>query len=41
MNSFIGWIGEKKLLRKEIVKRFPEKFNRYIEVLGGVTWVLF
>ena len=41
MNSFIGWIGGKKLLRKEIVKRFPEKFNRYIEVFGGAAWVLF
>lgn len=35
MNSFIVWIGGKKLLRKEIVKRFPEKFNRYIDVFGG------
>jgi DNA adenine methylase len=41
MNSFIGWIGGKKLLRKEIVKRFPEQFNRYIEVFGGAAWVLF
>ncbi|RMD04892.1 DNA adenine methylase [Clostridium autoethanogenum] len=41
MNSFIGWIGGKKLLRKEIVKRFPEKFDRYIEVFGGAAWVLF
>jgi DNA adenine methylase len=37
MNSFIGWIGGKKLLRKEIVKRFPESFNRYIEVFGGAA----
>lgn len=41
MNSFIGWIGGKKLLRKEITKRFPESFNRYIEVFGGAAWVLF
>ena len=41
MNSFIGWIGGKKLLRKEIVKRFSEKFNRYIEVFGGAAWALF
>lgn len=41
MNSFIGWIGGKKLLRKEITKRFPEHFNRYIEVFGGAAWVLF
>jgi DNA adenine methylase len=41
MNSFIGWIGGKKLLRKEIVSRFPEKIDRYIEVFGGAAWVLF
>ena len=41
MNSFIGWIGGKKLLRKEIVNRFPENFGRYIEVFGGAGWVLF
>ncbi len=41
MNSFIGWIGGKKLLRKEIVNRFPDEFDRYIEVFGGAGWVLF
>lgn len=41
MNSFIGWIGGKKLLRKEIIKRFPEGIDRYIEVFGGAGWVLF
>jgi DNA adenine methylase len=41
MNSFIGWIGGKKLLRNEILKRFPEKMGRYIEVCGGAAWVLF
>jgi DNA adenine methylase len=41
MNSFISWIGGKKLLKKEIINRFPEKFNRYIEVFGGAGWVLF
>jgi DNA adenine methylase len=41
MDSFIGWIGGKKLLRNEIVKRFPEKIDRYIEVCGGAAWVLF
>lgn len=42
MNSFIAWIGGKKLLRKEIIKRFPEEgFSRYIEVFGGAGWVLF
>jgi DNA adenine methylase len=41
MNSFIGWIGGKKLLREEVIKRFPEKMGRYIEVFGGAAWVLF
>lgn len=42
MNSFISWIGGKKLLRKEIINRFPEeKIERYIEVFGGAAWVLF
>ena len=41
MDSFIAWVGGKKLLRKEIVNRFPEKFNRYVEVFGGAAWVLF
>lgn len=42
MNSFIGWIGGKSLLRKEIVSQFPqEKIERYIEVFGGAAWVLF
>lgn len=41
MNSFIGWIGGKKLLRKEIIARFPEDYGRYIEVFGGAGWVLF
>lgn len=42
MNSFIPWIGGKKLLRKEIINRFPETApTRYIEVFGGAGWVLF
>lgn len=42
MNSFIAWIGGKKLLRKAIIERFPEEgFDRYIEVFGGAGWVLF
>ena len=41
MNSFIGWIGGKKLLRKEIIARFPEEYGRYVEVFGGAGWVLF
>lgn len=40
MNSFIGWIGGKNYLKKEIVSRFPKEFNRYIEVFGGAAWVL-
>lgn len=41
MNSFIGWVGGKRLLRKEIVDRFPDNIDRYIEVFGGAGWVLF
>lgn len=41
MNSFLAWIGGKKLLRKEIIQRFPSDFDRYIEVFGGAAWVLF
>ena len=42
MDSFISWIGGKKLLRKEICASFPQdEFDRYIEVFGGAGWVLF
>ncbi len=41
MNSFIGWVGGKKLLRKHICKRFPTEIDKYIEVFGGAGWVLF
>lgn len=43
MNSFITWIGGKKLLRKNILEQFPDSttYNRYIEVFGGAAWVLF
>lgn len=43
MNSFIAWIGGKKLLRKYIIEQFPDNQNldRYIEVFGGAGWVLF
>ena len=41
MDSFIPWVGGKKLLRKEIVKRFPDYFEKYVEVFGGAAWVLF
>lgn len=42
MDSFISWIGGKKLLRKEIHNRFPkERLKKYVEVFGGAAWVLF
>lgn len=43
MNSFISWIGGKKLLRNKIIEQFPRSgsFDRYIEVFGGAGWVLF
>lgn len=42
MNSFIPWIGGKKLLRKQIISMFPVDVpERYIEVFGGAGWVLF
>jgi len=40
MDSFIGWIGGKKLLRDQIIMRFPENIGRYIEVFGGAAWVM-
>lgn len=41
MQSFISWIGGKKLLKKKIIEQFPEYYDRYIEVFGGAGWVLF
>lgn len=41
MNSFISWIGGKKLLRKEIIQQFPDEYERYVEVFGGAGWILF
>ncbi len=43
MNSFISWVGGKKLLRDKILAEFPEEksFGRYIEVFGGAGWILF
>lgn len=43
MNSFISWIGGKKLLRNKIIEQFPgaEEFDRFIEVFGGAGWILF
>ena len=37
----MSWVGGKKALREEIVKRFPLGYKRYIEVFGGAAWVLF
>jgi len=41
MNSFIPWIGGKRLLRNQIISLFPEKIDRYIEVFGGGGSILF
>lgn len=41
MNSFFSWVGGKHLLKKEIIKKFPPHFNKYVEVFGGAAWVLF
>ena len=43
MDSFITWIGGKRLLRKTILEEFPQssEIERYIEVFGGAGWVLF
>lgn len=41
INSFIGWVGGKRALRKIILSKFPKDFTRYIEVFGGAGWILF
>jgi DNA adenine methylase len=42
MDSFLAWVGGKRLLRNEIVSRFPaDSFKKYVEVFGGAGWVLF
>jgi DNA adenine methylase len=42
MDSFISWVGGKRLLRKKIISLFPaEGVERYIEVFGGAGWILF
>lgn len=41
MNSFMSWVGGKKALREEVVRRFPLHYDRYVEVFGGAAWVLF
>ena len=37
----MSWVGGKRALREEVVKRFPLYYERYIEVFGGGGWVLF
>lgn len=43
MDSFITWVGGKRILRKKIVEQFPtpKTYHRYIEVFEGAGWVLF
>lgn len=41
MDSYITWIGGKKLLRKKICEMIPNDINKYVEVFGGAAWVLF
>lgn len=40
VNSFIGWVGGKRLLAKTIVDILPDH-KCYVEVFGGAGWVLF
>ncbi|MGP1412208.1 MAG: DNA adenine methylase [Peptoanaerobacter stomatis] len=43
MDSFLSWIGGKKLLRNKIINEFPDskEYDKYVEVFGGAGWVLF
>ncbi|MDE6666627.1 MAG: DNA adenine methylase [Ruminococcus sp.] len=41
MKSFIAWMGGKRLLANQIIERFPNDIDRYIEVFGGGGSVLF
>ena len=41
MNSFIKWVGGKRLLRKQILKEFPQETACYVEVFGGAAWIFF
>ena len=41
MQSFIGWIGGKNHLKKQIIPLIPNECERYIEVCGGAGWILF
>lgn len=37
----MSWVGGKKALREDVLRRFPIYYERYIEVFGGGGWVLF
>ena len=37
----MSWVGGKKALREEVLRRFPLYYERYIEVFGGGGWILF
>ncbi len=39
-NSPIAWVGGKRLLRQEILKRIPDHVT-YVEAFCGASWVLF
>ena len=41
MDSFISWVGGKKLLRRKILEQFPSNYKKYVEVFGGAGWILF
>lgn len=42
MDSFIPRIGGKRILRKDILARFPkDPVGRYVEAFGGAGWLLF
>lgn len=40
MNSFIAWVGGKRILARKIISMMPEH-KTYVEVFGGAAWVLF
>lgn len=41
MNSFIKWVGGKRLLRGRIMEEFPPDISCYVEMFGGAAWLLF
>ncbi len=41
MNSIIGWVGGKNMLKKIISNYIPKDINAYVEPFGGAGWVLF